>query len=69
MRSLRTREIALLSKLAAVTPFMLALISAGALAWVIYFRSKDRLKPEPGHAIAWALGAGVLSALLALGGF
>ncbi|MBF5041840.1 PrsW family intramembrane metalloprotease [Aggregicoccus sp. 17bor-14] len=46
-----------------------ALFCASALAWVGYFRWKDRRRPEPWVLLLLVLGGGAAAALLALAGF
>jgi RsiW-degrading membrane proteinase PrsW (M82 family) len=45
------------------------LAAVGSILWLFYFNLKDRLAPEPKRRIAQAFGLGVVSALLACGGY
>ena len=46
-----------------------AAFAATSLAWVAYFRWKDRLRPEPWVLLLLMLGGGLVAAALALAGF
>ncbi|HSP77268.1 MAG TPA: PrsW family glutamic-type intramembrane protease [Myxococcaceae bacterium] len=51
------------------TALIVIAVGAGAVAWVIYFRSKDRASPEPLGLMLAVAGAGALSVPVALAGY
>ncbi len=44
---------------------LLALAVAPGIFWLWYFRTRDRLRPEPRRLVGWTFAAGVLAALAA----
>lgn len=50
-------------------PLAMAVAAASAIGWLVYFRWKDRARPEPPWLMAAAAGGGAGGVLLALAGF